>query len=1005
VTRLGSALFLFLAGSAFVFAQATASITGRVVDPADAVVPNATVTVTNLATSVSRDAVTNAEGLYTVPALTPGNYGVKVQIQGFDTAQRNNVVLETGATLSVDFKMQVGTVQQTVEVGATAALVETTQSIGTSTIQQAEVDELPMVNRSLSSLMTLMPGAREVATAQASRNAVSVAGGVGLNFNTLVDGLDNTENHNGGTMMTFSLEGIQEFRTLTTGASAEYGRDVAQVLLTTKSGTNQIHGSGFGYYRNQDFERTDYFSDPAHGGLGKPPLTHEQYGGSVGGPIIKDKLFFFGSLERTQQTFSIPISSAIQAQFQDLLFLNNAVGYSHNYIVAESSDSTPQTDLLAEGKINYNLNAKNFMFLRYSSETGVAHYQASSQNTTALLAPFTYQNSNTQKLFAAALGETFVINPTTVNQFNAGWSEYSHDTHYNTCPQSFPTLGVNSCLGDYLSFTNGVSTSFLGSFPDYTNWEHKWNFRDDVSKQMGRHALKFGVNYNYIPMFGGLLAVFGPGTISFNKSPSQILALPQGFQTPGIVAQISEWSGVNGDYSTPTSWQFAAFAQDDFKLTPRVTLNLGLRYDVSNLGFDSKADQALNPTYQILKAIGSPYGALPPIPNEKNFQPRLGVAWDVGGNGKNVVRVSFGLFYLQQLKIANYNQDVLQKPNPFVDSITGFAQLTTFVFGVTPLPPIIAAPTGFSPGNSSTGYWYDPFNMKDGATQQYHAGWSHVFGDNKDVLSVDYTYILLRHGLRGIDINPLINGVRVLSAATQRVYGDPKLLGPVVLDSSQQRAVYSETAAHFEHRFSARSAFQLNYILSWSNGSEGSGDGGLSLGAGVAGGLFPQIPSATGGLISAPWEYGPTAVDERNRITATGIFNLPFKIELAPSLTWATARPYTLITGLNPDGAGTLRVVGANGNPIGIGTQRGSALFDVNARVTRIFPFGKDGRYKVAAFAELYNITDRANFGNVYGGTVGSSTFEKPTGYLGGSGATSNIPVSFQVQFGGRFSF
>jgi len=172
----------------------------------------------------------------------------------------------------------------------------------------------------------------------------------------------------------------------------------------------------------------------------------------------------------------------------------------------------------------------------------------------------------------------------------------------------------------------------------------------------------------------------------------------------------------------------------------------------------------------------------------------------------------------------------------------------------------------------------------------------------------------------------------------------------------------------------------------------------------MAAGGYPQIPSTTGGLLFAPWEYGPTSVDERHRITATGIFTIPF-IEVAPSLTWGTARPYTLVSGPNPSGDGSLQLKGADGNPIGINTQRGSALFDVNARVTRTFSFRKDGRYKLAAFAELYNITDRANFGNVYGGTFGTTTYQKPTGYLGGSGATSNIPVSFQVLLGGRFSF
>jgi len=680
VTKLGSALFLFLAGSALVFAQATASITGRVVDPADAVVPNATVTVTNLATGVARDSVTNAEGLYTVPALTPSNYGVKVQAQGFDTTQRNNVELLTAATLSVDFKLQVGSVQQTVEVGATAAAVETTQSVGSATIQQTEVDSLPMVNRSMSSLMTLLPGAREMAAGTPSRNDVSVGGGIGDNFNTLVDGVDDKEDHNGGTVMTYSLDGIQEFRTLTTGANAEYGRGIAQIIVTTKSGTNQFHGSGFGYYRNQDLERTDYFSDPAHGGLGKPPLTHEQYGGSVGGPIIKDKLFFFGSVERDSQTYSIPISGVIQTQFQDLLSLNNAVGYSHNYILAEGSDSTPNHEILGEGKVNYNLNAKHFMFARYASEIGALLYQSGSPSATAL-SIFPQQTINYQKLFSTSVGETFVVNPTTVNQFTAQWQQYSHDNRYHTCPANafIPSLGVDSCLGDELSFAGGVSTSFLAAFSDYTNWEHKWQFRDDISKQAGPHAVKFGVNYSYIPMFGGQLAVFGPGIIAFNKSPSQILALPQGFQTPGIVATIQEWSGIDGSYNTPTSWEFTSYVQDDYKITPRITLNLGLRYDVSNLGFDSKADQALNPTYQVLKAIGSPYGVLPPLPNEKNFAPRLGAAWDIAGNGRDVVRVSYGLFYMLQLKISNYAQDVLQKPNPFVESQLGPAQLTNFV--------------------------------------------------------------------------------------------------------------------------------------------------------------------------------------------------------------------------------------------------------------------------------------------------------------------------------------
>jgi hypothetical protein len=293
--------------------------------------------------------------------------------------------------------------------------------------------------------------------------------------------------------------------------------------------------------------------------------------------------------------------------------------------------------------------------------------------------------------------------------------------------------------------------------------------------------------------------------------------------------------------------------------------------------------------------------------------------------------------------------------------------------------------------------------MKDGYSQQFHVGWAHAFSSNKDVLSYDYTYILLQHGVRTIDINPLLGGVRPLSALTQAAYGDPNLLGPVYLETTRVRAAYLENTFHFEHRFSGRSSFQVNYVLAWSNASGGNGDGAQANFGSVA---YPQMASAAGGNLTAPWEYGPTSVDERNRITALGVFNLPFKIELSPSMTWATARPYTLNCATNPSGDGSLQCLGPNGLPIGIDTQRGSALFMANARLTRNFPFGKDGRFNLAAFAEFYNITNRANFGNIYGGNqFAPATFEKPTGYLGGAGAVSTIPNSFEVQLGGRFSF
>jgi hypothetical protein len=322
--------------------------------------------------------------------------------------------------------------------------------------------------------------------------------------------------------------------------------------------------------------------------------------------------------------------------------------------------------------------------------------------------------------------------------------------------------------------------------------------------------------------------------------------------------------------------------------------------------------------------------------------------------------------------------------------------LANFVFGQTPLPAPPLAPTEFPPGGRTAGYTYDP-NLKDPVTYQTHVGYSHEF-PHETVLSVDYTNMLGRKGWQALEINPIINGVRVLSAATQRVYGDPDLLGPVYVMAAINRSRYDAVDVHFERRFSQASGFQVNYSLAWARGHQGLADGNYPFG------VYPQVPGADGGRWDAPWEYGPTAFDERHRVTLAGVFTLPFAIDVSPSFTAASARPYTQFRAVNPSGDGSLIVLAADGNPASINNARGLPLYNFNARLTKNISLPSERR--VSLFAELYNILNRANFGNQYFGNAFSpATYNKPSGYLGGIGATSTIPISFQVQFGGRFSF
>jgi len=227
---------------------------------------------------------------------------------------------------------------------------------------------------------------------------------------------------------------------------------------------------------------------------------------------------------------------------------------------------------------------------------------------------------------------------------------------------------------------------------------------------------------------------------------------------------------------------------------------------------------------------------------------------------------------------------------------------------------------------------------------------------------------------------------------------DPNLLGPVFVMAAVNRSRYDALDLHFERRFSQTAGFQVNYSLAWSRGTQGLADGNYPFG------VFPQNPSTTGGDYNAPWLYGPTPYDERHRITLAGVLTLPFAIDVSPSFTAASARPYQQYRAPNPSGDGLLQILGPDGNPIGMNNARGLPLVNFNARVTKQIPI--PGGRRISLFAEFYNILNRANFGNQYFGNAFSpATYNKPSGYLGGIGATSTIPISFQVQFGARCSF
>jgi hypothetical protein len=997
---------LVLLSTGLLFAQATGTINGRVVDQGDAVLPGVTINIRNVNTGATRSTVTNAEGLFNLPALERGTYELTTELSGFAAATRS-AELVAGSTITVDFKLGLAQIAETLTVQGSIPLVETTQGLVSSTIRQTEVQQLPMVNRSLAAMMTLLPGVREVAAAGSHGHAagyVSFAGNTGRSYNMYVDGVDNKEDQDGGTLVQLSLDGIEEFRALGAGFQAEYGRGSTVVVLASKSGTNLLKGTGYLFGRNESLIATDYFSKRENGGLGEQPFKRFQFGGSIGGPIKKDRVWFFSSAERIMQDYRLPRAANVT---NELRILKNVL----NLPIADTS-SVPQPfrDLLFQAKVTTQVRPNHNVFGRFMSQHGYVDNPQVGGGT-ALWDGLRYNHRNDQNLWSAAGGWTWVASNTAVNEFRAQYAYYLHDDLSGR-----PCLDRAACVPLMLSFPS-VTTAFPGAYtfahPSWVNYEKKIEFMNNFSKQIGRHSIKTGIDYARLPTFTANLQFGSPGSHAFFDDPSVIVnntngRYPQGFRTPGIVRTVAQTSLQQVDGTSNKAYFLAAFAQDDWKISSRLTLNLGLRYDINAMSNNCCWDK--NRTYQILKAIGHPYGTLPKS-DLNNVAPRLGAAWDVNGDGKNVVRGSFGLFYATGIITSVYGINLQSQDNVYVtstlaNSTVGSGQLANYVYGVSPLPQgPPTAPTQFLPGQNSGGAWFRP-DFEDAMSQNSSFGFSHLFSPTT-VLSADYLHVRLYNGWQSEQINSLIDDdnnpatprVRALSGDLRRVFNDPTLLGPATVLTSRNRGYYDGIDMHFERRF-AQTALQVNYTLAWARGTLGSMDF-TTQGDRVA----PTTCDSLGCDIDSPWEWGPTSVDERHRVTVAGVIPLPWGIDVAPSFTAASARPYTQYRSPNPNANGSLRILSEDGiNPVGPNNARGKALINANARVSKHIAVG--GERRISLFAEFYNMLNRANFGNSFGlNAFAPATYNKPTGYLGGIGSTTTIPISFQVQFGGRFSF
>lgn len=1023
-------MLLVAANFAFGQATATSSLQGSVADKTGASVVGAEVTVTSTANGASRTVKTASDGTYRVDSLPAGDYSVKVTMAGFTTQTAGKVETLVGATTTQNFTLSVGSTTESIEVTAQAPILDQQKTSVGMEITPTEVENLPLNGRDFANLAYLAPGAKPVDSYDPTKNRVavfSVNGSSGRNVNVTVDGVDDKDNTVGGPVMQLPLEAVKEFNISTQRFSAVNGRsEGAAINVITKSGTNNYHGSLYLFDTATALNANDYFSKK--GNQPTPQFDRQQFGGSIGGPVRKDKDFLFFAWERLREHTAIPVTPEA---FSNLSAVKNLGADPVNTI------PTPYFDTRYNGRFDHTINQNNSFYFSYSSQ-GNNSLNDQSGNTNDL----SEGNFTTNQLQIANATLNSVLTPRLINTVMAGWQYWNNVIDSKTRAPLF-------------TFPDQISFGTNGNVPQQS-YQRKWQFKDDMAYQMEKHGLKWGVDYLWEPSLGGYFEFNSTPEYDFQDLPIDILSncmnpgaactpgtYPQGFATPGAVVGLSDSVGDPKEDLPGGGKMFGVYFQDDWQAMKGLTLNLGLRYDrdFNLMGTDAQAGSR---TYQLLKTINNPYAGVPQD-YKKGFSPRVGFAKDLTGNGNNILRGGYGWYFGQTF--LNIPLFMIQQANPTlfatVFSLNGSGPGTTcsdcivpgtniplsqYRFGVDPAPTIPPPATSFAELNQCPGPCTDPVgrlmspDYRNPVSEQFNLGYAHQF-DPSMVLEVDYIHELGLHEEKRQILNYTdpVTGVRPLSAALAAA-GQAQI-ARISMETPWGRSRYDGLNVSLRRRMANRFSVNATYTLSegWAyNGSAASYSNTVT---------DPLAPLGS-------QDFGPVPSDERHRGVISAVVDLPWGFQIAPIMQAATARPYNATSGItNVLGFGTgtaaAHAIVSTSNPNDLVGQeaamgfkkapllacflagqceqahfdalRGQPFFQLDTRVDKIIKITEKANVKL--IFQGFDLTNRANFGNNYDGNVKhfGGTFAQPLGYITPAGTI--VPKSFRAEFGAEFTF
>ena len=983
------------------FGQANSGvITGVVKDQSGAVVADAIVRAINKGTAAERKTTTSDSGVYELTQIVPGEYRVEVEAKGFAKFVADPVTVNvlSRTTLDPDLK-PAGSTEQVTVTGEAAPLVETGKTDVSGVINQRQLENLPVNGRSFASLAVLIPGATLQPSFDPTKARVgtfSVGGSTGRNLNITIDGGDNKDNAVGGILQNFTMEGIQEFALSTQRFSAANGRSGGALLsVVSKSGTNSLHGTAFGFFRDDKFNANapkllaegNPALFPNEADIIKPPFDRQQFGGSIGGPIIKDKAFWFGSVEHTRERGNSIVAGDAFAQIKFL----EPLGYQAVRFLPQPFDDTQFT---VKGDIHPQDN--HAFTVRYAGQNNDALNDQA--GFLIVRTDLSGGNRSLNDLHNLLGSWTWTATPHIVNQFVYQWSTFNNQILATT---DLPLL----------VFTDGLAVGRNGNVPQQT-LQRKHQFRDDLTWNRGNHGYKFGVDYVYEPVLGGLFAFNSAPEYDFNQTAEETAALPQGFNTPGSVGAIFLSGGDPRFDLVDGAKQFAFYVQDDWKVSPRLTLNIGVRYDV-DIGFVDSSHQQNNRVFKALQIIGHPVGSRLVKDDKNNWSPRFGFAYDIKGNGRSVVRGGYGIYYDQSF--LNVPLFAVQQANAEIYA-TVFDDSTDL--SLASPPPAFPRPlTNPVIGLPVRGRILDP-DFESPYSQQFNVGYAQELGRDM-AIEFDYIHILGLHEFTQLEINPrlgpLFNDQRTAALrgrlltplftahAAEMIaeFGQATPFSRISVAQSDGRSWYDAFTISFKKRYSNKFLFNTHYTLARARAWFGIiSDFGLQ----------PQNPFHK---FDPDAELGHPGEDERHRFVASGVFDLPWGFQVSPILQLSSARPYSIFPDPGTGGAGDINrdgIVndretrdGNDQNHLPPGTERGDKFAQVNVRVGWNYKFKEN--MKLSLFFEGFNIFNTANFGNSFDGTVGSPNFKKPTNFFGATGFSEPLGIPFQGQFGIRFSF